>query len=359
MLKLFKLYILLFLFGSMISSCIEQIELKTTGDQANVVIFGNLNTAGLNEGIQIYRTTSIQNRFEPINGARVGVIDDSGNEGRMFGNSEGIYLLDTNSITIKPGREYYLDISLINGTRYQSIPQRVPLVNAIENIDRRYSEIQSLSDDGVETKKRVFEVIGTTCINNPINEDFYLRWQTIEDYLFFVTDFPDPLSFSSSPPPIYCRTILNEQSILTFSSEGAKVDSLDSKVVAFTDFDNSFRLQHITTTYVHSMTREAYIFWNEVSTLTNATGSIFDIPPGKIKSNLFNVEDKNEEVLGFVEFTNTEFDRMVTFVDDGPYLPPNPCQWSPFKEVEDYPCHCISCLDRYNCTIDRPAIFDE
>lgn len=355
---MFRCYTYLLVTLLLFNSCIEQIELSTGGSGISIVIFGNLNTTGINGGVQIFRTSRIQNRFDPINGARVGVIDDQGNEGRMFGDSNGVYLLDTNSISIEPGREYYLDISLINGSRYQSKPQRVPTVTAKENINRRYSEIQALSDDGVATEKRVFEVLGTTHIDNPLNEDFYLRWETREDYLFFVTDFPDPLSFSDTPDPLYCNTILNEQRILTFSSEGAKVDSLGEKIVAFTDFDDSFRLRHFTTTYTHSMTREAYIFWNEVNTLTNATGSIFDIPPGKIKSNLFNVEDENEEVLGFIEFTNTSWSRFVTFIDDGPYLPPNPCQWTPFKEIEDYPCHCISCLDRDNCTVIRPPIFD-
>ena len=347
-------------FTSILSiSCIDQIELDFEGGGDRVVIFGNINTTELEQAMEIYRITAIQNRFLPISGATVFIIDDLGNRGRMFGDNEGIYRLVPNGIEIVPGRSYYLDIKLIDGAKYQTKPQRVPLVKATEDLNRRYRETASLTDDGVTLEKIIFEILGTTSIENPQEEDFYIRWQVVEDYVLRPTDFPDPLSFSETPPEHYYRKIMNEQRILTFSSEGTTINTLGTKIVAFKDFDDSFLDKHFFTTSVHSMTREAYLFWNEVNTLTNASGSIFDVPPGKIRGNIVNVEDQNEEVLGFVEFSNTTWSRFVTFIDDGPFLPPETCKFSPFKEDDEYPLYCLECLEREGCSLIRPAMFDE
>ena len=100
-----------FIFSITFLSCIDQIELDTDRSGDQVVIFGGVNTSDLEQTIEIYKTTPFQNNFLPLLGAEVKVIDDLGNEGRMFGNTMGVYTLNPSSIDILPGRSYYLDIS--------------------------------------------------------------------------------------------------------------------------------------------------------------------------------------------------------------------------------------------------------
>ena len=91
--KRFRLHIVIFVFlNSLLSACIEQIELDFDGDGDRLVIFGNINTAGFEQKIEIYRITSIQNRFLPISADSVMLISHLVNDGRMYCRSEYLSL---------------------------------------------------------------------------------------------------------------------------------------------------------------------------------------------------------------------------------------------------------------------------
>lgn len=342
----------IFLFG-----CIEQIELDTEpiGDQ--LVIFGGINTSDLEQTIEIFKTSPFQNRFSPILGATVKVIDNLGNEGQMFGNTRGIYTLNLNSIDIIPGRAYYLDITLVSGDHYRSEPQLVPFATAIETSTREYKVRETLSEGGVVVEDQVLEFTGTTEIFNELSNDFYLRWDIDEVYVLRPTDFPDP--FNDVPDEYYFSLEVDPQNIALFNGEGIRITSLDRKVLATKPFDYTFLDKHFFFIQVHSMTRETYNFWRKLDLLTNSTGSIFDVPPGAIASNLFNVNDPEEEVLGFFEVTNMTYERIVVFRDDGPFEPPpSGCDYDPSILPNSYPRYCLRCLSEEGCSFERPPYFD-
>jgi hypothetical protein len=50
---------------------------------------------------------------------------------------------------------------------------------------------------------------------------------------------------------------------------------------------------------LRSLTESAYQFWRTVSEQINNSGGIFDKPPITIKGNVFNVDNPDEQVLGF------------------------------------------------------------
>ena len=101
------------------NSCVELIELDTEAQGDQIVIFGGINTVGIGEQLEIYQTSTIQNRTFPIVGATVTVRDNFGSQTRMFGDAFGVYKFGNSRVTLIPGREYFIDIVLLNGKSYR------------------------------------------------------------------------------------------------------------------------------------------------------------------------------------------------------------------------------------------------
>ncbi len=339
-------------------ACVEEIELDASIRAGRIIIFGSINTSDLPQQIVIYRTSALPNRFNPMIGATVKIIDQDGNEGRAFGDNEGRYTFNPNSLSITPGNTYYLDIQLISGEHYQSTPQTIPVVSAVSQVSRNHKEVEQLSNNQVVTTKRVMEITATTDIINPSNETFYLRWSIEEVYRLSPTDFPDP--FNDIPPPCYITREVDAQRTKLFNGANFIGSTLSEKVLAQREIDYTFLEKHFFTTSVHAITKEAYDFWRQVDLLTNSTGSIFDVPPAKIKGNLFNVNDNSDIVLGFFEVANTTYSRFKTYIDEGPFpKPASGCQYFRNKPFEEYPDYCLSCDNSLGGSTVRPTFFDD
>ena len=178
-----------------------------------------------------------------------------------------------------------------------------------------------------------------------------------EVYVLRPTDFPDP--FNDVPDPYYFSTEVDPQRISLFSGENVSINEIGSKILARRPFDYSFLDKHFFFIQTYSMTQEAYEYWRQLDILTNSSGSIFDLPPGKLQSNIFNENDPDEEVLGFFEVSNMNYERIVVFRDDGPFdPPPSGCDYDPNRLSTSYPSYCLQCLPEDGCSFIRPPYFD-
>ncbi len=74
----------------------------------------------------------------------------------------------------------------------------------------------------------------------------------------------------------------------------------------------------------YSLGPEGYKYWNEIGTHRQGQGSLFDRQPALIKSNIYNIADESEKVLGF--FTMSGVQEARAFAEEIPGLDntPNP-----------------------------------
>ena len=78
--------------------------------------------------------------------------------------------------------------------------------------------------------------------------------------------------------------------------------------------------------YLHviqeSISAHAYEYWKSVQTVISRTGSMFEVPAGKVRSNIRNIDDPQEDVFGF--FYVTGADTIRVYVDPAQFdpLPP-------------------------------------
>jgi hypothetical protein len=84
------------------------------------------------------------------------------------------------------------------------------------------------------------------------------------------------------------------------------------------EIDLTFGLGYLLRINQHSLSSQAYDYWNKVSQAVSLSGGLFEAPPGEIGGNIFNINDPEEKVHGyFYGSAEYKFTRFVTREDAG------------------------------------------
>ena len=348
---------LIFIFLFFLLGCTEAIELDTSGVGRQIFIYGSINNSDLPQRVEVRATTSILNRSNPLDGITVTLKDNIGGNGRYRQVAAGLYELIPSTINVFPGLDYWIEVTLLDGTTYRSVPETMPLSTATDSLNFNFVRETRLSELGVEIEENFINITATTQLVKGA-DPIYLRWDVTETFILFPTDFPD--AFNSVPLPYYFTQKPDPQRINLFNGENFSSNNLSRRILAVKEIDYSFLAKHFFTVTVSSTSREAFDFWNQIDVVSNSAGSIFDIPPAKVRGNIFNVEDPTEEVLGYFEANTSTFKRFRLFIDDIPFtVPESGCEFDRSRPGRDeYPSFCTECLPP-DCTTRRPSFFDE
>ena len=105
--------------------------------------------------------------------------------------------------------------------------------------------------------------------------------------------------------------------------------------------------------FQQSVTDDAFEYWSQVNQVASRTGSLFEAPAGRVKSNITNVNDPEEETFGY--FYATEEREIRVFVE--PSLAGNPSITCPgaLNQGGGAPSNCCNCLTVANSTTERPS----
>lgn len=350
--RYFYIFILL-----LFSSCIERINFPVERVPGIVVIDGTLsNEDGLQE-VRVGLTAASARVPIPVSDAQVRLYDGQGNFENYVRDftKEGTYILQGERLKGEIGKTYFVEVELANGETYRSRPERMLEQQAIlEDIYYDFSIEKESNGQGI-----VFENL---FINAYIDVDmsqadssFFLKWDVEEVFLLTPTDFPDP--FGYIPPPCFVYKYTSAADLNLFDGFQNKVERLQRLKVGRQLVDWTFREKHYFTVRQRSMNQEAFEYWEKADNLLSSVGNIFDIPPAPLPGNLYNVNDPDEEVLGYFDVSSTSLKRFRTFRNDIPIDQILECLYSPAKRFDAYPEYCLDCLSVRNSTHTRPDFF--
>ena len=105
--------------------------------------------------------------------------------------------------------------------------------------------------------------------------------------------------------------------------------------------------------------KDADTFWESLKQLTEAEGTLFDLPPAKVRGNIFNVDDPEEVVLGFFEVAAVDTIRnfiipsLIRPEVDQQFFCPEPG----FPFVGFRPSECCNCTQLPGASLERPDWF--
>ena len=353
--KTLYLFPLLFLF---LSSCIEPIKFNIDRQGGQLVVDGSISNEGGLQRIKLSTTTGSDRIPTPVTGAQVKIFDDMGLSEDYVTDfvDPGTYILLGHTIQGTIERTYYIEIVLFDGRTYRSVPEKIrPQPGEMEAISYDFSEKQEVNEYAVILENTFIDVFIDVDLNEVSEEPFFLRWDVEEVFLLSPTDFPDP--FAAVPPPCYVYVYPSATDLNLFDGSKSNATYLDEVQVASQKLDYGFREKHYFSVYQKSLGREAFEYWKKVDQLLSNAGNVFDTPPAPIPGNIYNINNPEEEVLGYFEAVSSSVIRFNTYRSDIPLDQILECKYIPSKPYQSYPDYCLNCLTRRNSTYERPPFF--
>ena len=291
--------------------CIEEIPFKTNTGDGLLVVDGGFSDNDEPQNIRLQRTTAYGTAPTPVKGARVLVKSSDGKIGNYIEEKNGNYILDPQTLRGTSGQLYYLDITLSSGETYQSEPEIMPKKVVPDSIFWDFgTEFNPIKNTFAIEQKGVNIYVTTPFGIN--NEDTYLRWDLYSAFQWETWE-ECAAPISKSVISCYYSDLMTPQTLKTVSSKESKLNKITKARVGFQPIDPGYTFiqKHYFSLYQHAITAKAYDYWQKTNIVANQNGSIFDRVPASIQGNIFNKNNKKEQVLGYFQVSSVAIKRVL------------------------------------------------
>jgi hypothetical protein len=249
-------------------------------------------------------------------------------ESREFSASAepGIYTADLDADFLRPGIPFQVQVHTIDGNEYQSDFDEIRPVPAIDSI---YYKVEYMTYTGEEDPIPGIRFYVDFNYDNEAYE--YLRWELTETYEFHNPEmeaFILPNRWTTRPLPEE-----DNQKVCYITRPLPAVHSLSTKDLNFGSFSKGFDFvpndqmeQKLLFKYSlhvrqYSVGPEGFHYWNEMGMNIQGQGAMFDRQPPLLKSNICNIADESEKVLGFFTMSGVQEARGIAQDIPGPNTP--------------------------------------
>ncbi|WP_192347820.1 DUF4249 domain-containing protein [Algoriphagus sp. Y33] len=288
------------------ASCIDPYETRVDKGLQLLTVEGTITSKVGTHTVRLTRSDTYGSIFEgviePVTGATVIVKDDLGNVTFLGENvgSRGNYYTPADFAAIV-GRSYTLQIQLLDGKVYTSLPELVKDVPPIGNLTYQSERIP------VEGEINDASGVGFIVeVDDPAEESNFYYWRNSRATYVLETRpelYIDPLT--KAPAPKGCCAVCYKSEITGnnsfFIASDENFNGLRTRVKAGFILDDGLRFVNTFRVDLRqlSITAEAYRFLRLVKQQSETSGSVFDPPPASIRGNMVSLDDPDEVVLGY------------------------------------------------------------
>ncbi len=304
-----KPYLLLILFVALIWACKKPYNPPATTAPSNyLVVEGVINGNTDSTIIKLSRTLNIaQNVNSAIETkAKLTVEDVSGNIYTLNEVSKGRYT--GGPLNLDSTKKYRLHIQTSNGKTYLSDYVQFTPTPAIDSIG------YTVTGDGLQ-------IYANT--HDPKNNTRYYRWDFTETWKFhsrfpsnYVTNGNAIVSRRADQMVYYCFTSDVSSNIILGSSEKLQQDVIyQNPITTIVSTSEKIENKYSILLKQYALTKDAYLYWQNLKKNTEQLGSIFDAQPSTTSGNIHNAADPSEPVIGFISATNVKSKRVFISKD--------------------------------------------
>ncbi|MGB3849045.1 MAG: DUF4249 domain-containing protein [Tunicatimonas sp.] len=342
------------------NACVEPISFDTDPLGGQLIVTGGITNAVGTYGVVLKETDENRAFPVPVSGAAVTLRNDQGQRELLREQDDGRYRT-AGEIQGQPGDTYEIEIVLADGVTYRSRPETMPIAIGKDSAYYEIGKQEKVSDSGVLFEERVLEVYANTQLPESVSP-LYLKWDV--EAVYSVTTI---IRWPLGDRVIFCYFYdeINAQEVQLFNSrEFTEGNTLREQLLGARKIDYSFLERHYFNVIQSSLTIEAYEYWSQVNEVSNRTGSIFDTPPGLVQGNIYNVDDAEEQVLGYFEAALTDTTRFFLNRQDIPFIISATCPCTSFRTQPSFPpytvdsvCPCTKCDELSGVRLDPPSYF--
>jgi hypothetical protein len=316
-----------FILLAAVASCIDPYNINIRNYKSLLIVEGLITNENSSYKIKLSRTTGSEDSTpEKITDANVYIIDGDEIKTHLQSCGDGYYVTDAAAFTGVIGQKYMLEIITKDGKEYRSEVCKMLPVADIESI--YYEKGEEISGSMGESFTGINIFLNTTVATE---KNQYFRWAFEEVWKFILPNPPRYVLTSDSTYqeiPIvkelcWKRNMSGE--IVTNSIHPGDANYINKQLITFIAPVKSDRLtlQYSILVKQYSVSEKEYGFWNNLKKVSEAGGDIFSSQPYPVISNIYNVNDASEMVLGYFEVSAVAQKRIfITASELDPlYLP--------------------------------------
>jgi hypothetical protein len=243
-----------------------------------------------------------RNTVKPLKKCNVTISDDTGNTYNLIETTDGTYVTDSADFQGVVGRKYQLrikvnDLTFSTGT-YESVPMEM---KPVPPIDRVYYKKVTLKmrGDGVPMEEGCQIYLDT---HDPQGKCKFYRWTFSETWQI---NLPYPTENN------ICWKSENSNTIKIKTTSSVSEDRVSGYPLHFVS-NTSDRLEakYSILARQFSLSEDEFDYWSKLKSVSEETGSLYDIVPASISGNLYNTDDPYELVLGFFSVSAVSSKRI-------------------------------------------------
>lgn len=330
-----KKIVYFFALFSIITGCLDQIELDVPDDlqRSSLLIQGSLTkseTAQASVNIQILPGLDRFNAPISVISAAVNLRDEDGQTFPLPHVGEGLYeaaIPEAGNFQVEFFRDYQLQVTLSDGRTFESAPETllpVPKISAIQT-DSIVREVAGEEEGEVENVTFIEFYVDSPLRISEEAEKSRLRWEVYEAF-----EFGEDNPRMETTRVCYITQVLNRSDVKIYNGQTFSGEMLERHPLTATRLDFRFAEGYFVTVVQESLSAEAFTYWEQVQTVTERNGNMFDEPPGQIVNNLRSTGDTEQEVFGYFSVSAQDTARLYIAPESvGPPrfycpLPPRP-----------------------------------
>jgi len=227
-------------------------------------------------------------------------------------------LVDSNKIgkynsaplNLNNSEQYKIQIISSNGHQYESSFVNVKMTPAIDSI----SWNQDLVNNGINLK---------VSTHDPNNAAKYYRWDFTETWQHNSKEIAQwvnvdgiikslGIDFLNDPLQIHqCWTTSQSPKIVVGNSIGLAKDVISLQPLHFIPFnDERLTIRYSILVNQYTLTQDAYNYWQLVQNNSQNLGTLFDLMPSQLVSNITSISDPKEPVIGYISASSVQQKRL-------------------------------------------------
>ena len=301
-----------------ITSCIEPFDTTIPGGNNLVVIDGAITDEEGPYTVKLTRSSLLtENNFPAITGALVAIEEQNGPSEILTEVEPGIYQTSPTGLRGEAGKTYRLRVMISDDQTYESDWVTMKASPPVENL---YSQFEEQLVNLVP--KQGYQIYVDS--RDPNGNTIYYRYEWIETWKYRVPFFPiwvltDICEYRFIDPNDFCfkEATSTDISLANSLSNAEDVVSRHPLLYVTTDPDR-LRIRYSIQVKQHAINEEEYIFWEGLQETSGESGSLFDVQPRNIRSNLRNVSRPDELVLGYFSVSGVSDERIYIDANDHP-----------------------------------------
>ncbi len=345
------------------TQCIEEYNPDLSSKNNLLVINGSIVMGIGQQSIVISRSTSVnQPEFIPVKSCKVSVRDDKENVFNFEEAEAGRYVATIDPVYLATGAKFKLSVETPDEQIYESIYEEIydsPSIDSVYFVQElNSSDQQHMNEIGQRLNVDVYaregyigyyrwkmhETFETRSSNTQIEKmlvgvkDTFItiyKWDTLNSEWIRDKAIPIPEFEYFNTPDTFHICYHDSEVEEVFYSNTSNILTNSKKRVPLQFIPNgpklSFRYSCLLSRY--TLSEEAYNYWLNKEAELKESGDLFYTQPGQNLSNIRNIKDEKEVVLGY--FWVAEMKQKRVFFD-GPYVGRTGfCHTIPF-DIEDF-----------------------